>query len=509
MLAALDPSAAALGLIPGQALAAARAQVPDLVQAVRQRSSETRRLGQIEAWCQRYTPLVALDPLGDGGDGGSLAYGGGAGLYLDITGCAHLFGGETVLLNDLLGRLARLGHSARAGLADSPGAAWALARYATSDAAPARRLVAEQSEPGATAAALDPLPPAALRLSAAASQLLERLGVSRIADLRRLPAASLSARVGSETLLRLRQALGSVEEPISPQQPQELPAVRQAFAEPLLTPEAVAAVLERLLVALTVELERRGLGARRLEAVGHRADGSQVRLAIGTSRPSRDPRHLSRLAAPQRDLLDPGYGLEVLSLTATRSEPLGPEQVSLPAGDRFSSRPHQSPQEALQADAQAACNRPQGAAPQPADLAGLVDRLQSRLGAGSVARPRARARHRPELAVAYASPLALEQSQEESWPEEQPPRPLLLLTKPERIAVLALLPDHPPRRLDWRGERLEVIAAEGPERIEPAWWDPREAETPARDYYRLQVADGRRFWVFRAGADWFLQGVYA
>ncbi len=540
VLSALDPAALALGLTPGQPLAAARAQVPDLEIAGRAPEGERHRLAQIEAWCQRYTPWVSRDPLGDGSSG-SLAFGGGAGLYLDVTGCAHLCGGETALLEDLLGRLKRQGHAGRAGLAGTPGAAWALARFATDPARPYQVLAPAASagrerpaappdrpcretsvggragvragaDPATAAAALDPLPLAALRLKPEALRLLASLGVTRIAELRRLPAASLTARVGRETLTRLRQALGSEEEPLSPKAPESLPWVRQAFAEPLLTPEAVAAVLERLLVALSVELERRGLGARRLEVVGHRVDASQVRLQVGTSRPSRDPAHLSRLAAPQRDLLDPGYGLEVLTLAATASEPL--QATQLEAGHLGAGQ--------FEAGAGRRCER--GAA---ADLAALVDRLQSRLGPGSVVRPRARARHRPERAVAHATPFAAEVSprqtvrqtalavrkepedQLEDWPETQPPRPLLLLPRPEPIAVMALLPDHPPRRIAWRRERLEVTRAEGPERLEPAWWDPAEAGQPARDYYRLETADGRRLWVYRAQQDWYLQGLFA
>ncbi|MEQ8654941.1 MAG: DNA polymerase Y family protein [Kiloniellales bacterium] len=496
VLSAVDPAALALGLAPGQPLAAARAQVPDLKIASRQCDAEAHRLARIEAWCQRYTPWVAADPLGDGSSG-SLAFGGGAGLYLDVTGCAHLCGGEAALMADMRRRLGALGHAARIGLAATPGAAWALARFATG---PERPVLALESGAGqeAEAAALDPLPPAALRLNPEALRLLANLGVTRIADLRRLPAASLTARVGSETLYRLRQALGSQDEPLSPKAPESLPWVRQAFAEPLLTPEAVAAVLDRLLTALSVELERRGLGARRLEVIGHRVDGSQVRLAVGTSRPSRDPAHLSRLAAPQRDLLDPGYGLEVLTLSAPFCEPLQASQVTASGmQDTSSAR-----------DSTAAV----------ADLAALVDRLQSRLGPGSVARPRARARHRPERAVAHATPFAQErrrrpalagQAEPESWPDEQPPRPLLLLPRPEPISVMALLPDHPPRRVEWRRERLEIARAEGPERLESAWWDPAEAQEPARDYYRLETGDGRRLWVYRAAQDWFLQGMFA
>jgi protein ImuB len=95
------------------------------------------------------------------------------------------------------------------------------------------------------------------------------------------------------------------------------------------------------------------------------------------------------------------------------------------------------------------------------------------------------------------------------------PRPLRLLSRPEPIEdVFALVPDGPPVRFRWRRALHEVVASEGPERIEGAWWS--EDGGPTRDYFRVEDKAGLRFWLFRAGLyrdkaapRWFLHGMYA
>ena len=93
-----------------------------------------------------------------------------------------------------------------------------------------------------------------------------------------------------------------------------------------------------------------------------------------------------------------------------------------------------------------------------------------------------------------------------------------LLTRPEPIEAVAEVPDGPPLRFRWRRALHEVIAAEGPERIEGAWWS--EHGGPARDYCRVEDKSGLRFWLFRAGLyrdhthgagtpAWFLHGTFA
>ena len=431
---------------------------------------------------------------GSGGD-----WGGAAGLLLDVTGCCHFFGApgpeaENALLADLVTRLARRGVSARAALAETPGAAWALARFAALP--PARPWVV--TPPGGVRAALAALPPVALRLAPAAAELLERLGLRRLEALFALPPAALTPRVGPEVARRLAQALGIEPEPISPRRPVPARLVRQVFAEPIVAADDIARALEGLLGALCRDLETAGLGARRLEFAGHRVDGGACRLRLGTSRPNRDPAHLARLFAPRLERFDPGFGIEVMTLAATATQELSALQLVLAEAE--------SPAEVPR-------NADGNAAP---ELAELIDRLGNRLGPASVVRPTPRASHLPERAVAPAPAL---RETSDAWDGQarvsafgpvRSPRPLRLLPRPEPVEAVALLPDHPPARFRWRRLGHEVARAEGPERIEPEWWHPRPdlAEQPARDYFRVEVTDGRRYWLYRADGDWFLHGIF-
>ena len=452
------------------ALAAARARVPELVIAPHDPIGDAAALDRLVAWCGRYAPWVAADPQAGGV--------GSAALLIDLTGAAHLFGGEQALAEDLLAHLTRFGQEARIAVAASTGAAWALARFSDS----AITVVPPESP---LAEVLAPLPPAALRLPPAATELLRRFGLTTIGALSAIPAASLAPRFGDEVSRRLRQALGQLPEPISPQSPPEMPSVRRLFPEPLTAPEDRDRTIALLLSDLTAELARRGLGARRLELLAFRTDGTLARLGIGTSQPNRDARHLERLFVPQREALDPGYGFEVFVLSAPHCEPMTALQLTLAAG-RETALPLSAPADSL---------------------AALVDRLEARLGSDTVRRPLPRAEHRPERAQRLAPAFA---AQREPW-RLAAPRPLYLLRRPEPVEAIALLPDQAPARFTWRRVAHRVRRAEGPERLEPAWWRPEEAVR--RDYFRVEDEAGRRFWLFRtqgaAGERWFLQGLFA
>lgn len=455
-------------------LAAARALLPELRTAAEDPAADRAALERLLRWCGRYTPWAAEDPncaLLSGGLGGEAA------LLLDITGCAHLLGGETALAEDLCRRLARAGLGARVGIAPTLGAAWALARHATDAKEPAAIL----PPAGDLAEALAALPVTGLRLPGEATELLARLGLRRIGQLYDLSPAALTPRFGPLLTRRLRQALGTLAEPLGPALPLDLPWVRRAFAEAITAPEDVERVLSLLLGELCALLERQGLGARRVEAVGYRVDGTEARLAVGLGQPSRSPRHLERLFAPQRERLDPGFGFEVVTLAAPQVDPLDPRQGGLDSLAR---------DEAAPAD----------------DLAALIDRLDNRLGTGSVRRPALRESHWPEDAAGSAAPFDAAAG---IAPGSAQPRPLYLLRRPEPVEVLALVPDGPPLRLTWRRRRLTLRQAEGPERLLPAWWQPARADEPPRDYYRAEDEEGRRYWLYRAGGRWFLQGLFA
>lgn len=475
-LTAVDARAAAAGIGPGVPLAEARAQVPELDIQPADPDGDAAALRRLAAWCGRYSPWTAPDP--HGGEGG------GAGVWIDATGCAHLFGGEAAMLSDLCHRLARLGLSARAAMADTPGAAWALARFATD--ASLTTLVAPE---GALRGYLSPLPPAALRLDAADCELLHRLGLRRIGEVLNVPPAALAPRVGRQVARRLDQALGRVAEPIDPLTPVPPLRVRRAFAEPIGTRDDIAGAIEALIAGLCRRLEEVGQGARRLELTLYRVDGSLQPVQLGTSRASREADHLKRLFAERLDDLDAGFGVEVMTLAALGAERLAAGQLAL-------GRKH-------------AGTGQRGAG----ELAGLIDRLEARLGGGSVTRPRPRGSHLPERAVAAGPAFA--GSKRQAWPATGP-RPLRLVEPPQPLDATSAVPataepsGSPPAQIRLGGLTHRVTGAHGPERLSPEWWRPDSPEGQGgRDYYRLETAEGRRYWVFRSGNRWYLHGLFA
>jgi protein ImuB len=523
VIAAVDAAARALGLHPGLPLAQAQARIPGLAIAEAEPEADAAALNRLAAWCLRYAPLTAPDPPD--------------GVWIDATGAAHLAGGEAALLADLVDRLQRAGFTAHAAIADTPGAAHAVARYGEkvgksgksgksgkikkilplplregvggrgfeartsgTDLAPTpppSPLPQGEGEniahtthtaivpPGTTSTALTPLPIRALRLPDDTVTTLHRLGLTRIGQLMAAPRAPLTRRFGTIPLRRLDQALGKVFEPIVPLDPPELISRRLPFAEPLLTAEALSAAIARLARSVCRRLERTGLGARRLDLLFERVDGSVQAIRIGTARPARDPAHLARLLDERLETVDPGAGVEAMRLTLPLVEPFAHTQTATLLDDE--------------------------AAP---DLSILLDRLANRLGAASVYRIAPVESDVPERAVRRIPPLA--PPTRRIWQADLP-RPARLLSPPQPVRALAPLPDHPPVAFTWRRKRFRVRRADGPERIHGEWWR-RDAETLAvRDYFQVEDADGRRFWLFRRGdgvdaetgdLSWFLHGIF-
>jgi protein ImuB len=474
LIATADGTAAMLGLKPGLKLAQAQAMVDGLVVREADPAAEAEGLRKLAGWCLRYAPLVAPD-LPDG-------------VFIDVTGSTHLHGGETALLRDLVSRLLAQGFAARAAIAETPGAAWAVARYGGQDLAVV--------PPGAVAEALAALPIEALRLGGGVVDGLRLVGLDRISRLTAMPRGPLVRRFGRDVALRLDQALGRVAAPITPWFPPEVPLARMAFAEPLLTPEAFSAVIARLVGDLCERLEKAGQGARRLDLVFERVDGSVQVLRIGTAKPSRDARHLARMLDERLERLDPGLGVEAMRLLAPVTDALAYVQAPVPL---------------TEADAV------------PVDLAPLVDRLGNRLGAGRVYGAAPVESDVPERSVRRVAPVVVEKGPRlrrapspPPWPSALP-RPVRLLDPPQPVEVMALLPDAPPVAFTWRRVRHRVRHADGPERIAGEWWR-RDGETHAvRDYFRVEDEEGRRYWLFRRGDGvdgetgdlrWFLHGFF-
>ncbi len=496
-MAAPSGAAEAGGIPPGLPLTDARARIPNLGAFPADPAGDAEALARLAEWCGAYTPWTAPE---DPGDAGEASGGGGAGIWLDATGCAHLFGGEAGLGRALVARMRRLGFTARAGLAGTPGAAWAVARFgrAGGEGADGRRDEDVRIvPPGCARAALAPLPVVALRLPADVAEGLRGLGLRSVGDLSGVPRGPLTARFGEVVTRRLDQALGRAFEPVSPRPAAAPMRVRVAPAEPLGRHADIAAGLERLLRRLEGRLRRKHLGARELVLRLHHVDGGVSRASVGTSRPARDPDHLFRLFAERLEDLDPGFGIEAMVLAAPATEPLPAEQIPL------------------------ASRRVRTA---PAELGALVDRLRSRLGAESVMRFDVRESHVPERAAAPVPVFRRGPSAAPAPPARR--RPVRLLPRPEGIEATAMVPDGPPAMVRWRRVPYRIARAEGPERIAPEWWSgtapwdaPWDLET--RDYYRLEAVDGARFWVFREGLyrmageapgdppRWYLHGLFA
>ena len=456
-IAAASPEAQALGLAPGMPLTQARLLVPEIEVRDADPEGDAAVLTRLALFAaRRWTPRAAIS--------------GADGLFLDLGGVSHLFGGEAAMCRRILAFCARAGFSARIAVAGTPSAAHALARFSGTGLCP----------PGGEGDALAPLPLAALRVEEGVLAAARRLGIETVGELAAMPRAPLQRRFGKTLLARLDQALGRAAEPFDPVVPEEPPAAELRFVEPIATAEAIGEALRLLMERLVGTLAKAGLAARSLALLCERIDGRVERIATGTARATRDGPHLLRLLSMKIETIEPGFGIEAMRLVAGRCESLGPEQLS-------------------------------GEKPAP-DLALLVDKLAGRLGARRLFRRSAVESDVPERSVRRVGPLAVAVP----WPRW--PRPVRLLSPPERIEnVFALLPDHPPRRFTWRGRLHNVRRGDGPERIHGEWWrHGREAEA-VRDYFQVEDEEGARFWLYRRGdgddprtgdLSWYLHGVF-
>ena len=428
---------------------------------------------------RRWTPRAAVSPPD--------------GLFLDLTGVAHLFGGEEKMCRRIVAFCARAGFAARIAVAGTPGAAHALARFGGGGLCPVN------GEPEALA----PLPLAALRVEESVLAAARRLGLETVGDLLPLPRGPLQRRFGKTLLARLDLALGRSGEPIEPVVPEEAPSATLRFAEPIATAESIAQALGLLMERLITTLREQGLAARTLALLCDRVDGKVERIAIGTARATRDSAHLLRLLAMKIETIEPGFGLDSMRLVAGRVEPLSAEQPSLRGAQRRGNPAAPASEDGLLRSARN---------DEEADLAMLVDRLAGRLGPRRLYRATAVESDVPERSVARIGPL----DAASPWPKW--PRPVRLLSPPERVEnVVALLPDLPPRRFTWRGRAYRVARADGPERIHGEWWKRTCEAEGVRDYFQVEDEEGARFWLYRRGdgvdqrtgdLSWYLHGVF-
>ncbi|MDH5796987.1 MAG: DNA polymerase Y family protein [Paracoccaceae bacterium] len=510
-LDSLTAEASAEGLTPGQPLRDALAMCPALITRVYNPLAEAEFLAALRRWAGKYSPWVSDEPP--------------ASLVIDLTGCAHLFGGEAALLEEIEGDCAALGLSVHAGIADTVGAAWALARFADQPLQMARTGDAVDQEaratraravkrrnwerggpppalqvprgtgtriapPGKTHSAIAALPVAALRLPEDALTGLARLGLRQVGDLTGMPRAALARRFGQKVVERLDQALGTVPEPVSPARPPLNFALRLTLPEPIGLESDILAALDRLLPLLAEKLRSAGRGARQVQLQLYRADQSMQWFSVGLARPAADPDRIRPLLAMKLGDVDAGFGIDMVRIEATVTEPVHARQ-------------HRGHLEAA-ADASARLN---GQAP----LDDLIGKIGARIGLEAITRRHPADSHIPEktakvLAAAWSEPA------QGDWPRPPAPRPLLLW-RPEPVTTDD--PPGPPVRFRWRRRDLISHSVTGPERISPEWWlDDPEWRSGVRDYWRVTTTTGERLWLFYAhggakSAGWFCQGAFA
>ena len=463
-LTAADETATRLGLHAGMALADARAIYPSLDAREADAEADAALLDRIAAWCERFTPVVALDPPD--------------GLFLDITGCAHLFGGEAALLTDAQNRLHAQGLANRCAIAPTPGAAWALAHHGAPSIIDAAQLET----------ALAPLPIEALRLEPGASALLKRLGLKTIGQILNAPRAAFAARAGQSAMLRLDHALGRTREALSPRRPPPPLFAARKLAEPIITLDSLLRVTQDLCADLCAKLDEKGMGARRLFLSAFGLDGETRRVALKLSRPERAPEAISRLFREklerEAERFNAEFGFEAARLDALEIAPwvLRPSDLAPSAIERD-----------LEAEAR------------------LIDRIAARLGSDHVGKLGVRDAHAPERASLWNADTALRVAAPEDGVMR---RPLTVFSRAQPIEAIAAVPDGPPLRFRWRRVLRTIVRAEGPERIAPNWLRASDAKT--RDYYRVEDQEGRRYWLYREGffgaaeaPRWFLHGLFA
>jgi len=463
VLHALNAAARAAGLSAGQTQADARAILPSLICRPADLDADRAALERLAVWAERWSPSVSVDVEQEGMEG----------LFLDVTGAGHLFGGEAALLAGMEARLAEAGARARLALAPTPGAGWALARWGREQA-----VVLEDG----TKPALAHLPVEALRIEAAALRQARRFGLKRIGDLYDMPRAGLARRfrdgAGVGLVQRLDQALGLAAEALILTRPPPKYRAWEAHAEPLCDIAGVEGRLPELAAVLAAALEKDGQGARVLTLTGFRTDGRTTSLTIKSGLPGREVSVWLRLFRERGvERLDLGFGVDALMLSADLTEPVKAHQVSL---------------------------EDEAAARHAESLTALIDRLSARLGEGAVRVAEPQGSWLPERAERWRPALGMKKTvRPDADVAEADPRhrPILLLDPPEPVEAIAELPDGAPALFTWRRLARRVARADGPERLSPEWWRPpapdREART--RDYYRVEDDQGLRYWLFREG----------
>jgi protein ImuB len=458
IIKAANEIAAAQGIHPGMAAADAKAITVDLKVLDYILDKEAKLLRKLGLWCIRYTPIVSIS-LPDS-------------LILDISGCAHLWGGEREYLKKIINKLRQSGYNARAAVADTIGSAWAIAHYGK---------LTPIIGVGMHEQALLNLPPVALRLETDVLHKLSKLGFNTIKSFIYIPRTVLRRRFGESFLLRVAQAIGLENEQIIPII-QPIPYTeRLPCLEPVRTAKAIEIAIQKLLETLCTRLQSEGKGIRKSTLKCYRIDGKMVQVHISTTRGSHSFSHLFKLFELQISKIEPALGIELFLLEAPKVEDIDPIQEKL-----WSGKPSLH----------------------DVTLAELLDKLAGKIGENAIHRYLPSENYWPERSIKQASSLM--ETTVTKWRVDRL-RPLRLLNRPEPIEVMALLPDYPPKVFTYKGKRHIVDKADGPERIEREWWQDKGLH---RDYYAVEDSNGQRYWLFRSGhyddtPQWYLHGFFA
>ncbi len=456
-VSASSPALEKEGIVPGMVVADVQAIIPLVEVFSADPTAEGKLLKALAEWSIRYAPIVAVDTPD--------------GLILDISGCAHLWGGELPYLKNITSRFVKGGYTVRVAIADTIGAAWAIARYGKSSPI---------AESGKQAEVLLPLPPAALRLDSTTLQRMDKLGFRQIGQFVSIPRLNLRRRFGDALLMRLDQVLGILPEPLQPVQPAPVYLERLPCLEPIRTVTGIEIAIKRLLEALCERFSREGKGLRTGILKGYRIDGETVQIGIGTNRASRNATHLFKLFELKIPELEPALGIELFTLEATLVEDVTENQEAL----------------------WSTVNRDRTA------ISELLDNIAGKVGLQTIHRYLPQEHHWPENSIKEV--ISLEEQPKSEWRTDYQ-RPIHLLPQPEPVEVMVVLPDYPPMHFRHKGEIIRIARADGPERIEQEWW---LQNGPPRDYYRVEDEHGARYWLFRLGLygsqkpQWFLHGYF-
>lgn len=459
IIVAVNKVAEGKGIYPGMVLADARTIDPALQMKDEKEGMEYKILRRLAEWCIRFSPVAAVDSPG--------------GVLIDASGCTQLWGTDEKYVTDITHRIQAHGFFAKVAIADTIGAAWSIARFSNTRVVESNKHIH----------AICSLPPECLRIESETTERLHKLGLHEVNDLLSIPPSALRRRFGPALLQRINQAVGIGEEYLQPVFPPQPFVDRLPCPEPIVTRPGIEIALEQLLATVCQQLIAEGRGARELFFKCLRVDNKMLAISIATHAPSVNARHLFKLFSIKLDTLEPGLGIELFILEASKTDEHKPKQEKL---------------------------WNQAAGFNDHRIAELIDRIAGRIGDASVSRYLPAEHYWPEHALKRSG--SLNQIPESRWRTDKM-RPVRLLKKPEPIEVTAPIPDYPPMMFRYRQQLHKVMRADGPERIEQEWW---RQDGQHRDYYAVQDENGNRYWLFRSGHydaektySWFIHGFFA